>query len=317
VHSGERTDLRLLPAAAAAWFAAWVAPAAPVPLVLLAAALSGLAALLLAGSRAGAALVLAGALGMGAAAGIGAAARVQAAGAGPVPVLAAERATATVDLRITGDPAVRATQSRFGAGEVVVVPVSVRRVVARGVTTEVHSRVILLVTDQQWADLIPGQELRVAGRFAPARPGGPAVALLQVRGPPPVASAAPWRDRAAADVRAGLRSAVAGLPSDERGLVPGLVLGDTSGLDPALEADFRTAGLSHVVAVSGSNLALLLGAVLGLARLAGVRLRLLPLMGLVTVVVFVFVARPEPSLLRSRRRPRSPPRRGAPRTVRG
>jgi competence protein ComEC len=125
------------------------------------------------------------------------------------------------------------------------------------------------------------------------------VALLQVRGPPPVASQAPLRDRAAADVRAGLRSAVTGLGPDERGLVPGLVLGDTSGMDPELEADFRTAGLSHLVAVSGSNLALLLGVVLGLARVAGVRLRALPLVGLVTVVVFVFVARPEPSLLRA------------------
>ncbi|HUR75442.1 MAG TPA: ComEC/Rec2 family competence protein [Sporichthya sp.] len=299
MRTRERVDLRLLPAAGAAWGAAWAAPLAPVRLALLAAAAAVVAALLLAGSRAAGSAVLAAALGVGAAAGIGAAARVSAAGAGPVNELAAQGATATVGLRITGDPAVRPTTSRFGPGEVVTVPTLVQRVTARGQDTEVRSRVLVIADNRAWTDLIPGQEMRVAGRFAPARPRSPMVALLQVRGPPPVAGAAPWRDRAAADVRAGLRSAVAGLGADERGLIPGLVLGDTSGMDPDLEADFRTAGLSHVVAVSGSNLALLLAVVLGLARAAGVRLRALPLVGLATVVAFVFVARPEPSLLRA------------------
>ena len=299
MRAGERIDLRLLPAAGAAWAAAWAAPLAPVRWVLLAAGAVAIAAALLARSRLAGSAVLAAALGVGAAAGIGAAARVSAAAAGPVDELAAQRATATVDLRVTGDPAVRPTMSRFGAGEVITVPVLVQRVAARGQVTEVRSRVLVVASDRSWTDLIPGQELRVAGRFAPARPYTPTAALLQVRGRPPPASPAPWRDRAAVDVRAGLRSAVAGLGPDERGLVPGLVLGDTSGLDPDLEADFQVAGLSHVVAVSGSNLALLLGAVLGLARLCGVRLRALPLVGLATVVVFVFIARPEPSLLRA------------------
>jgi competence protein ComEC len=299
VRTGDRTDLRLLPAATTAWAAAWLAPAAPVRLTLPAAGAVALAALLLAGSRTAGALVVAGALGVGAAVGIGAAARVHAAGSGPVPALAAERATATVDLRVSGDPVVHATQSGYGTGEVVTVPALAQRVFARGVTTDVHSRVLVLAADRGWTNLIPGQELRVAGRFAPARAGGPVVALLQVRGPPTTASTAPWRDRAAADVRAGLRAAVAGLPPDERGLVPGLVLGDTSGIDEDLTADFRVAGLSHVLAVSGSNLALLLGAALGLARLVGVPVRRLPLLGLGTVVAFVFVARPEPSLLRA------------------
>ena len=60
------------------------------------------------------------------------------------------------------------------------------------------------------------------------------------------------------------------------------ILGNNESFEPytnniytrrVLSGDFQVAGLSHVLAVSGSNLALLLGAVLGLARLAGVRLR--------------------------------------------
>ncbi|GAA0624991.1 ComEC/Rec2 family competence protein [Sporichthya brevicatena] len=295
----DRIDLRLLPAAAAAWVAAWLAPTLHRTTVGIGVLGAGVAALLLARSRTAGATVLAAALGVGAAAGLGAAARGTAIAAGPVDDLAHERATVRVDLRVTGDPAVRATASRFGRSEVITVPALVERVLARGTTTDVHTRVLVLATDRGWTNLIPGQEMRVAGRLSPPRSHSPLAAILQVRGPPPVASAAPWRDRAAADVRAGLRSAVAGLGAAERGLVPGLVLGDTSGIDPELSGDFQVAGLSHVLAVSGSNLALLLGAVLGLARLAGVRLRALPVVGLATVVVFVFVARPEPSLLRA------------------
>ena len=44
------------------------------------------------------------------------------------------------------------------------------------------------------------------------------------------------------------------LPSDERGLLPGLVEGDTSRLDPRLQQDFRRTGLTHLVAVSGTGL---------------------------------------------------------------
>lgn len=299
MHTREQVDLRLLPAAGAAWVTAWAAPLAPVSWSLIATAGVIVVAALVAGSRIAGAATLAAALAVGAAAGIGAAARVSASSAGPVDELAASRAAATVQLRVTGDPAIRPTASRFGRGEVVTVPVLVQEVVARGHVSEVHTRVLVIATDRAWTYLIPGQELRVAGRLAPARPHSPTVALLQVRGPPPTAAPAPWRDRAAADVRAGLRSAVAGLGPDERGLVPGLVLGDTSNLPPDLEADFRVAGLSHVVAVSGSNLALLLGVVLGLARLAGARLRALPVIGVITVVTFVFIARPEPSLLRA------------------
>ena len=37
------------------------------------------------------------------------------------------------------------------------------------------------------------------------------------------------------------------------GLLPGLALGDTRALDPLLKADFRAAGLTHLVAVSGDT----------------------------------------------------------------
>ena len=63
----------------------------------------------------------------------------------------------------------------------------------------------------------------------------------------------------------------AGRPDDQRALVPALVTGDDGGLDPALADDFRTTGLTHLLAVSGTNLTLVVGFLLVVARWFGVR----------------------------------------------
>ena len=50
------------------------------------------------------------------------------------------------------------------------------------------------------------------------------------------------------------------LQSQHAGLVYAMLLGDKSGLDPAMEAQFGAAGLLHVLAVSGMHVALIMGA---------------------------------------------------------
>jgi competence protein ComEC len=81
--------------------------------------------------------------------------------------------------------------------------------------------------------------------------------------------------------------------------VPALVLGDTSGLDPALSEDFRATGLTHLTAVSGANLTLLLAFLLTVARWVGLRGWNLRIVGLVAVIIFVALCRTEPSVLRA------------------
>src|SRR5689334_7082694 len=66
-----------------------------------------------------------------------------------------------------------------------------------------------------------------------------------------------------------------------------------------LGEDFRTAGLTHLLAVSGTNLTLVVGSLLLLARWVGVRARGLLVVGVLGVVGFVLLARPEPSVLRA------------------
>lgn len=61
------------------------------------------------------------------------------------------------------------------------------------------------------------------------------------------------------------------LHSQHAGLVYAMLMGDKSGLDPALESQFGTAGLLHVLAVSGMHVALILGALFWLFSGFGAR----------------------------------------------
>ncbi|MGH2677646.1 MAG: ComEC/Rec2 family competence protein, partial [Actinomycetota bacterium] len=102
------------------------------------------------------------------------------------------------------------------------------------------------------------------------------------------------------DVREAFRvGAGAALPARQAGLLRGLAIGDTAGMDPEVEEDFRASGLAHLLAVSGSNVALVLAPALAVAA----RLRLRPgrraLVASAVVAFFALVTRWEPSVLRA------------------
>ena len=113
--------------------------------------------------------------------------------------------------------------------------------------------VLVLAADPAWRRLLPGTHVAATGRLAPSRPGDLDAAVLSVSGPPDDVGTAPWVQRAAEALRAGLRRACAPLPAATGGLLPGLVEGDTSRLDPGVADDFRATGMTHLVAVSGTN----------------------------------------------------------------
>ena len=87
--------------------------------------------------------------------------------------------------------------------------------------------------------------------------------------------------------------------SAEGALVSGFLIGDTSALPEADAEALRAAGLSHFVAVSGSNVALFLGAWWLVAGPLAWRPRRRAVAGLVGIAVFVVVTRWEPSVLRA------------------
>ena len=106
--------------------------------------------------------------------------------------------------------------------------------------------------------------------------------------------------RAADGLRSALRNSLARVfPSRHAGLVMGLTLGDTSRLDSGIEEDFRAAGLSHLTAVSGENLAMFLAPVMGLGLLVGLGRRARFALGMGAIAFFVLLTRAEPSVLRA------------------
>ncbi|MDQ6641174.1 MAG: ComEC/Rec2 family competence protein, partial [Actinomycetota bacterium] len=157
---------------------------------------------------------------------------------------------------------------------------------------------VLGVAPTTWSRLRLGETVTAPGRLAPAH-GRDLAGLATVRGPPHVVARQGLLLSAAERIRAGIRESVANQAPGPRALIPALVDGDDSGMPTAVAAEFKTAGLTHLLAVSGTNLTLVVGALLVLARGVGVRARGLVVLGALGVVGFVLLARPEPSVLRA------------------
>jgi competence protein ComEC len=145
-------------------------------------------------------------------------------------------------------------------------------------------RVRASVGEARWSDAL--------GRQPPVVLRNP---IIEERAPPDGAVL-----RISERVRDAARSrALASLAPERAGLLVGMALGDTSLLPEELEHDFRAAGLTHLMAVSGANLAVVLAAGLWLAGVAGAGRRGLAVVGIALVVALVVVTRWEPSVLRA------------------
>jgi competence protein ComEC len=99
----------------------------------------------------------------------------------------------------------------------------------------------------------------------------------------------------------GVRSLVVdgarSLPRDQRALFTGFVLGDDRGASVVVADDFQGAGLSHLLVVSGQNVAFVL--VVAMPLLARLRHRSRFVAVIAVLVLFAAVTRFEPSVLRA------------------
>jgi competence protein ComEC len=188
---------------------------------------------------------------------------------------------------------------RPGGVQAVVLPARVRHAVVAGRPVATSGAVLLVAPVDGWSRLLPGQEVDLEAELAPARSGGMTVAVLRVRGPPGAADGAVCWQRVAQVLRSGLRAASAVLDPEPAGLVPALVVGDTDGVSRHVQEQFRVAGMAHLLAVSGANLAIVCVAVLLLLRALRVGPRGSAAGAMLALVGFVVLAGPEPSVLRA------------------
>lgn len=104
----------------------------------------------------------------------------------------------------------------------------------------------------------------------------------------------------ATQVRNGLaRVTHAESAGDGAALLPGLVLGDTRAQSSRLMEDLRLSGLSHLTAVSGANLAIVVAALMWMLQRSRVRARYRYLLILFGICSFVVVVQPQPSVVRA------------------
>ena len=133
-----------------------------------------------------------------------------------------------------------------------------------------------------------GSRARLAARHVSAR--------MSVATCRPVGDGPPWM-RAANALRRTLARGATTLPEDRRALWAGLVVGDDRDEPADLTSDFQTAGLTHLLAVSGQNVAFALAAAGPLLRRLGLRSRFAA--ALVVLGLFGLAVRFEPSVLRA------------------
>ncbi|WP_372736964.1 ComEC/Rec2 family competence protein, partial [Nocardioides sp.] len=157
---------------------------------------------------------------------------------------------------------------------------------------------VLVMTDVDFDRPPLGARVRVDVRLAPAT-GGDLSAFANARAAPQVLESPSLWWAGAAAVRAAIRDSVAGRPVEQRALVPALVDGDDSQLPESLATQFAETGLTHLLAVSGTNLTLMVGFLVGVARWCRVRGRWLAVVGGLGIIGFILLARTEPSVLRA------------------
>ncbi|MGH3646696.1 MAG: ComEC/Rec2 family competence protein, partial [Micromonosporaceae bacterium] len=304
-HEPAGPDLRLAGPALGAWLSAlwalYLSPGGALTLALAAGLLSGIC-WYVARRRTAIPLAVATALVgvlLGVVSGsVATAARTSGRDAEPLAQLAREHATVRAELVTTDDPR-RGRGTRVRTWLVPARMTRFRTAASDTPATRLDVRVLVISDHPRWRGALPGQRVSVTGRLGPSRGGDLRAATLSVSLAPRFRGVPPGVQRAAGSLRAGLQRAAAPLPDEPGGLLPGLAVGDISRMDPAVEEDFRATGMTHLTAVSGSNVAIVVGLVLLLTAWCRAGPVTAGVVSLVALVGFVILVRPSPSVLRA------------------
>jgi len=162
---------------------------------------------------------------------------------------------------------------------------------------QISGRVVVFARAADFGGLMVGQPLRFNAHINRPTRRDLTVAVLNASGRPTMGAGGAVQ-RAAHGVRSRFSAAVRDtVPGEQAALLPALVLGDTSAVPGETGRDFRAAGMTHLMAVSGANVTIVCAAVLFSARLIGPRTAVV--LAALTLVVFVIVVQPTASVLRA------------------
>lgn len=221
---------------------------------------------------------------------------------GPVVTYGHDRATATIEAVTTGG-ARKLPVGRFDDTPRFSIPAVVTTIDARGAQHDVRTPVTLIVPPS-WAHTPWRSHITARVRMAPSERLGQARAVAVVTSltsgkSAPAATSAPLPMRVLEAMRQRFSASMTKLPDDAAGLVPALVAGDTSRMPQGLNDDMNATGMSHLNAVSGSNITIVLVAVMWLLQRTLLPRRARVVVALGALTLYMGLCHPDPSVIRA------------------
>jgi len=144
--------------------------------------------------------------------------------------------------------------------------------------------------------LLPGQSFRAQARIVTSKEARVAALVLISSDVEVLTQASKWA-RGLGAIRSGLAS-LSG-DGDAGALIPGMVLGDTSKQSAVFKASMKRSGLTHLVAVSGANFALVSAFVLWIMQFLFSTMKFRLSATAISLIAFIALVRPSPSVLRA------------------
>ena len=154
----------------------------------------------------------------------------------------------------------------------------------------------IIASTQSVKGLLPGQKIRVEGKVLKSKEGRVAALVIVGSDVEVITQPSRWA-RSLARIRLGLRDATGA--GDAGALIPGMVIGDTSKQSVDFKNEMRRSGLTHLVAVSGANFAIVSAFVLWGMQFIFRKVNYRLIATAIALASFIALVRPSPSVLRA------------------
>ncbi|PIF02426.1 MAG: competence protein ComE, partial [Propionibacterium sp.] len=214
-------------------------------------------------------------------------------------LLATDKTVVAVQVKLPSEPRVftKSTRPAFALAKCELLQITIR---GNRYQTDLPVTVVATnSTAKTFAELKVGSVIEFFAIATSPEEGEPVAAVLKITKDLKISSGPGIVDNTINRIRSALVAAMANSPPRQAALIPSLVVGDTSAIDETMAEQFKATALTHLLAVSGANLTLLLAFLLTVVKWLGIRGWAIRAIALTGVVAFIAICRGEPSVLRA------------------
>jgi competence protein ComEC len=163
-------------------------------------------------------------------------------------------------------------------------------------TYQLRSPARLISSNERFVEILPGQKIRLQVQVQESKERRVAALVINKGTFEIITEPSGWA-RSLDAIRDGLRAVSGG--GNAGALIPGMVLGDTSLQSATFKSDMRRSGLTHLVAVSGANFAIVSTFILYMMQFIFRRVPMRLGATAIFLIAFIALVRPSPSVLRA------------------